>query len=116
MQGLRTLRRSDGSMDDPNGSTNTTGSVSLNTEFDNSQMRIVVGLNSARFQTALDYGNGILILDFDDIGNVSCTVEGGNGPSEFRVYGNRGSAYVTVKQGQDPKAVKDAVQKALDGF
>jgi hypothetical protein len=55
-------------------------------------------------------------VDFDEDGNVVCTVEGGNGPSEFRVDGNRGSAYVTVKQGQDPKAVKAAIQSALDGF
>jgi hypothetical protein len=77
-------------------------------------MRIVVRPNSARFQTTIPYGNGILLVDFDEEGNVICTVEGGNGPTEFRVDGNRGSAYVTVKQGQDPNAVRAAIQKALD--
>lgn len=111
-----TLRYSNGSLNDPNGSTNTTGSVSLSTKFGDSQMRIIVRSNSAKFQTTIPYGNGIMLVEFDEEGNVACTVEGGNGPSEFRVDGNRGSAYVTVKQGQDPSAVKAAIQKALDGF
>lgn len=109
-----TLRYKDGSLNDSNGSTNTTGSVSLSTKFGNSQMRIVVRSRSAKFQTTIPYGNGILIVDFDEAGNVTCTVESGNGPSEFRVDGNRGSAYVTVKQGQDASAIKAAIQRALD--
>ena len=111
-----TLRYSDGSLNDSNGRTNTTGSVSLSTEFGDSKMKIVVRPNSAKFQITIPYGSGIVLVDFDEDGNVVCTVEGGNGPSEFRVDGNRGSAYVTVKQGQDPKAVKAAIQSALDGF
>ena len=111
-----TLRYSNGAMNDSNGSTNTTGSLSLSTKFGDSQMRIVVRPKSAKFQTSIPYGPGIMIVDFDEEGNVSCTVEGTNSPSEFRVDGNRGSAYVTVKQGQDPKAIKAAIQKALDGF
>jgi len=110
-----TLRYSNGSLNDPNGSTNTTGSVSFSTKFGDSQMRITAKSNSAKFQTTIVYGNGILIVDFDEDGNISCTVEGGNGPSEFRIDGSLGSAYVKVKAGENVQAVKAAVQKALDG-
>lgn len=106
-----TLRYSNGSLNDPNGSSNTTGSVFLSTKFGDSEMRIIVKSNSARFQTTIPYGNGILLVEFDEDGNISCTVEGGSGPSEFRVEGHRGSAYVTVKPGQDANAVKAAVQR-----
>jgi hypothetical protein len=110
-----TLRYSNGALNDSGGGTNTTGSVSLSTKFGDNQMRIVVRSNSAKFQTTIPYGDGIMVVDFDEQGNVTCTVESGSGPSEFRVDGNRGSAYVTVKPGQNVNAVKEAVQKALDG-
>jgi hypothetical protein len=112
-----TLRYSNGQMNDANGNTNSTGSISLNTAFGDKEMRIVVRPTTAKFQTTLQYGsNGIVIVEFDEDGDVTCTVEGGsNQPREFRVEGNRGSAYVTVNPGQDAGAVKAAVQRALDG-
>jgi hypothetical protein len=112
-----TLRYSNGSLNDSNGSTSTSGSVSLNSPFGDKEMRIVVRPTSAQFQFTLPYGaNGIVLVEFDEEGDVTCTVEGGNNqPREFRVEGNRGSAYVTVNPGQDAAAVKAAVQRALDG-
>lgn len=110
-----TLRYSTGALNDPSGSTNHTGVVSLSTSFGSGKMRIVARANSANFQTTIPYGNGVMIVDFDDKGNVACTVEEADGPSEFRVDGFKGSAYVTVKAGQNVNAVKRAVQKALDG-
>lgn len=110
------LRYSNGSLNDSSGASNTTGSVSLSTKFGNNQMRIVVRAHSANFQASIPYGNGIMLVDFDEQGNVTCTLEVGSSSSEFRVDGNRGSAYVTVKPGQNINSVKDAVQKALDGF
>ena len=110
-----TLRYSNGSLNDSSGGANTTGSVSLSTKFGDTQMRIVVRSNSAKFQTTIPFGSGIMLVEFDEQGNVVCTVEGGTGPSEFRVDGSRGSAYVTVKPGQNVNLIKEAVQKALDG-
>jgi hypothetical protein len=110
-----TLRTSSGSLNDASGGTNTTGSVSLSTKFGSSQMRIIVRSDSAKFQTTIPYGEGIMLVEFDEEGNVTCTVEGGATPTEFRVDGDRGTAYVTVKPGQNANLVKAAVQKALDG-
>jgi hypothetical protein len=111
-----TLRYSDGSLNDSGGGRNTSGSVSLSTKFGDTQMRIVVRAHSAKFQTTIPYGSGIMLVDFDEQGNVTCTAEGGSASNEFRVDGNLGSAYVTVKPGQNINSVKEAVQRALDGY
>ena len=111
----RTLRYADGSLRESNGATNNTGSIALSTEFDTTKMRIVARTKATSFQVTIPFGNGLLLVEFDEKGNVECVVEGGDSPTEFRVDGNRGSAYVTVKPGQNAKAVKEAVQKALDG-
>ena len=78
-----TLRYSNGSLNNVNGSTNTTGSVSFTTQFGNSRMRILVRAKSANFQTTLPFGNGLLFVEFDEEGNVICTVEGDGNPTHF---------------------------------
>lgn len=110
------LRYSDGTLNDSNGNRNTTGAVAVTTKFGDGTMRIVAKKTSATFRTTLSYGKGIVEMDISEDGSVSCTVEGeGDSPeTEFRVDGVRGSAFVTVKPGQDARQVKAAVQAALD--
>jgi hypothetical protein len=101
-----TLRYRDGSLNNANGNTNHTGSVSLSAPFGDTTMRVIAKPASLEIETTIAYGNGILILTLDGNGTVSCAVEGGNGPSEFKIEGALGSAYVTVKQGEDARALK----------
>jgi len=109
------LRSSDGTLRDPNGNTNQSGSVSFNADFGKSQMRVTVRPKSATFQTTIAFGEGIVILDMNEQGNLSCTVEGANPSSDFRVEGNQGSAYVTVKPGKDVNSIKKSIQAIMDG-
>ena len=110
------LRYSNGTLFELNGSANQTGSVSFLTKFGDRKMKIVARSGSTLFQVSLPYGEAIMFVDFDDQGNVTCTVEGGNTSNEFRVEGSKGSAYVTLKPGQNAPAIKQAIQKILDGL
>lgn len=110
-----TLRFSDGTLRDINGNTNHTGSITLSTDFNDSKMRISVRSNSEEYQASLPYGDGIVVLEFDGRGNVTCTVEGANGPGEFKITGKHGSAYVTVKDESESRKIKEAIQRVLDG-
>lgn len=111
-----TARYADGSMRDPNGNTNTTGSISINTAFGDENMRVVVKRSSMTINTKVAFGNdAVLLLEINEAGDVTCSVEGGNdGPSEFKLSGNNGTAFISVKSGKNAQAIKDAIQRILD--
>lgn len=111
-----TLRYENGALNNPDGSTNRTGSVALATKFGQGEMLIKVRPNSVSFQTSIPFGSGILLVDFDDLGNVICTTFGDPNTSGIRVEGIMGTAFVTVNPGNEISLVKKAIQKALDGF
>lgn len=112
-----TLRYKDGSLNNENGSTNQTGSVRLSTSFGTGNLQIIARKAAVSFTATIAYGNGIAYVEFDTLGNVTCTVEGGGSgaPTEFKIEGAKGTAFVTVKAGENAAAIKQAVQKAMDG-
>lgn len=111
-----TARNSDGSMRDINGSNLIAGSININTAFGDENMRVVLKAGSLMIHASVAYGNdGVLLLEINEAGDISCTVEGGsNGLTDFKLSGNNGTAFVNIKPGKNAQAIKNAIQKILD--
>src|SRR5205085_2775106 len=107
---------SDGTLNNANGSTNQTGSVTVNRKFGSSDMRIRVRPHSDTYTFTLPYGNDTADVTVDQDGNVTCTIDEIDNPeTEFKLTGRRGSALVKAASGQDSRQLKEEIQKILDG-
>lgn len=60
--------------------------------------------------------NENVLLTVDMAGNYTCSLSGGGQPSRFTLDTNAATVEVRVKDGYDPRTVRDALQRALDAL